>query len=197
MEKKTGFEIINQMKSTMAITEETEIDTVAKQHNGCYQLNALFDEMAITDKDKVLYRIRINDPERGRGLYATQEIAPFTHIHTAPCIYIPTTEYDHHLKFTELNHYVFNCPGGGKMVALGHGSLFNHDGRSPNVDYRVDREHCCIRYCTGHRIVKCGEELCICYGSRIWWGKHEKEGDDSSSSSDDGDPVSFLNRIKL
>ena len=181
----------------MATEEQPETDTVAEQCSEDNKLNALFDEMAMKESDTILYQIRINDPSRGRGLYATQDIAPFTHIHTAPCIYIPITEYDDHLKFTELNHYVFNCPGGGKMVALGHGSLFNHDGKSPNVDYRVDREHCCIRYSTGHRVVKCGEELCICYGSRIWWEENNKEGDDSSSSSDDGDPVSFLNRMKL
>ena len=52
-------------------------------------------------------------------------------------------------------------------MALGDGSLFNHF-HSPNVDYRINIEECCIRYFSG-KVIEPDEELCIYYGSNLWF----------------------------
>lgn len=132
---------------------------------------------------------------KGRGLFATRHVPPNTLLHVAPCLKIECDEYQNWMKYTVLEHYLFNANSGCKLLALGDGSLFNHS-RQPNVDYRVDNENEVIRYySTGHVSIQNGDELCIYYGDNLWFddadGKNEKE-----SSSDD-EATDFLGRISL
>lgn len=132
---------------------------------------------------------------KGRGLFATASIPPGTLLHVAPCILVVEDEYNQHMRHTILEHYLFNC-GKDKLLALGHGSLFNHS-RRPNVDYRVDGEQQCIRYISGHRIIEPGEELCIFYGANLWFDDAEEgDGNDSSSNSEE-EAAEFLGRLQL
>ena len=166
-----------------------------KQKNMIEKQKEAFYEMVHAPLNQY-YEIRIEDENRGRGLFATRDIPKFTLIHTAPCIHIPIAEYENHLKFTELEHYVFHCAStGGKMVALGHGSLFNHDSKKPNVDYIIDSNLCCIRYRTLYKEIKSGEELCISYGAKVWWDESQSESE--SESEDEGDICQFLSKIEL
>jgi len=112
--------------------------------------------------------IRMVDATKGRGLVATFDIPARTLIHIAPCIPISRKEYEMHMRFTVLEHYLFNGTNGNKLLALGYGSLFNHSGR-PNVDYRIDMEGQCVRYFSGLHTIRKGEELCITYGSNLWF----------------------------
>lgn len=112
--------------------------------------------------------IQVVDSTKGRGLVATSDIPARTLIHIAPCIPISREEYEKHMRFTTLEHYLFNGTNGDKLLALGYGSLFNHSSR-PNVDYRVDVQGQCIRYFSGLHTVRKGEELCITYGSNLWF----------------------------
>jgi SET domain-containing protein len=100
------------------------------------------------------------------------------------------------MRFTILEHYLFNDSGGNKLLALGYGSLFNHS-RSPNVDYRIGEGS--IAYSSGHKQILQGEELCISYGANLWFDDADG-ADDSSDSSEENleDGVAgFLGRIEL
>jgi hypothetical protein len=56
--------------------------------------------------------------------------------------------------------YFFKCAG----------SIFNHSS-TPNVSYILDSEHACITYTT-MRPVAPTEELCIFYGTKLWFEDH-------------------------
>lgn len=93
-------------------------------------------------------------------------IAKGTLVELSHCINIPKADYDAHLCHTVLEHYVFNRPGGGKLLALGLGSLFNHSS-TPNLDYRVDSANSTVRFFAARDIVP-DEELSIFYGN-VWF----------------------------
>jgi SET domain len=136
---------------------------------------------------------------KGRGLFASSDIPPRTLIHVAPCIPILKDEYDQHMKHTVLEHYLFNdtrsSGAGNKLLALGYGSLFNHSSH-PNVDYRVNSENLAIEYSSGYQTIPKDEELCISYGSNLWF--EVAEGQDTSVDDDENDGVAaFLGRIEL
>jgi SET domain-containing protein len=96
------------------------------------------------------------------------------------------------MRFTVLEHYLFNDSGGNKLLALGYGSLFNHS-RSPNVDYRIGSDS--IVYSSGHKPIPQNEELCISYGGNLWFD--DADGLERSSESSDGSIEGFLGRIVL
>lgn len=140
---------------------------------------------------------------RGRGLFATQDIPPRTVVHVAPCIPVHGEEYLEFMKHTVLEHYLFNARsktnGNDKLLALGYGSLFNH-AKQPNIDYRVDKTNLCITYMTGYKPICQGEELCITYGSHVWFDDNadtedDDSSDDSSSGDSEQDPDAFLGRM--
>jgi SET domain-containing protein len=149
-----------------------------------------------TRSESSLYEIK--DGAKGRGLFAIQDISPGTLIHEAPCLRVAKDEYDKFMRFTVLEHYLFNAEGGNKLLALGHGSLFNHS-REPNVDYRLDSPNLCIRYYSGHKMIHKDEELCIHYGGDLWFD----DASTCSQPSSDSEPeivdgvVSFLDRMEL
>ncbi|GMH46826.1 hypothetical protein TrVE_jg9653 [Triparma verrucosa] len=128
----------------------------------------------------------------GRGLYATILIPAGTLIHTAPCLLFTKDSYTAHARHTVLEHYLFNCTNGDRLLALGYGSIFNHD-ETPNVDFRVDRENMCITY-RACREIEAGKELCIYYGDKLWFDYHGKKLE-QESSEEEGE--NFLSRIEL
>jgi hypothetical protein len=139
---------------------------------------------------------RIEEGPKGRGLFAAQNIPPRTEVHVAPCIAVGREEYESHMRFTVLEHYLFNDQGGNKLLALGYGSLFNHS-RSPNVDYRIGEGS--IVYSSGHKQIPQGEELCISYGANLWFDDADGAEDSSDSSEDNLEDgvAGFLGRIEL
>jgi hypothetical protein len=139
---------------------------------------------------------RIEDGPKGRGLFATQNVPPRTEIHVAPCIPVGRDEYESNMRFTVLEHYLYNDVGGNKLLALGYGSLFNHS-RSPNVDYRIEEGS--IVYSSGHKQIQRGEELCISYGANLWFDDADGADDSSDNSEEKGEDglIGFLGRIEL
>jgi SET domain-containing protein len=104
-------------------------------------------------------------------------------MYVAPyCIAVGREEYESHMRFTVLEHHLFNDQGGNKLLALGYGSLFNHS-RSPNVDYRIQEGNSNI-YSSDHKEILQGEELCISYGANLWFDDADG-ADDSSDSSEE------------
>jgi len=156
-----------------------------------------------------------NDPIKGRGLFATQTLAANSLLHVAPCIAIPTEEYDNYLTNTCLEHYLFNCRATGeKYLALGYGSLFNHHFTNPNVNYKVCHCNRQIFFYVGYKPILCGEELCISYGSSVWFedmtnipgrsgsSSSEQKDLDVMTTNDDNDDDSssdrsFLSRLEI
>ncbi len=151
---------------------------------------------------------RINVGSKGRGLFATQAIPPRTLLHIAHCIRLSKEDYEKHMKFTVLEHYLFNDRAtGDKLMALGDGSLFNHSKR-PNVDYRIavksygPEDHPEIQYMTGHSVVQPDEELCISYGSNLWFDDADGDEGITQSTEEDNenscdDITKFLAKMQL
>jgi hypothetical protein len=128
------------------------------------------------------FRVKVMGGARGRGLVSAAPIPPHTVVHVAPCVPISSDEYERHLRYTVLEHYVFNARrggGGGKLLALGYGSLFNHSGK-PNVDYRVDADNSTITYKSGPCAIPAGVELCISYGHNLWF--EDDDGDTGAAA---------------
>jgi len=133
-----------------------------------------------------LYVIR-ESKGKGRGLFATSRIPAGTLLERAPCIRIPKSQYESHLKYTELENYVFQLSGGDVFVALGNGSIFNHD-KDPNVDYRLNDEENTVEYYAIRKNAEANEgyiesdqELCIYYGHRPEWDVYTQPENDSES----------------
>ena len=90
-------------------------------------------------------------PTAGRGVFASHPIARDTVIEISPVLLFEAEEYKTHGQYTLLDSYTFiweKRAGGSTMaLALGLGSLFNHNPRA-NVSYELDRRAECIRYRT-------------------------------------------------
>ena len=144
-----------------------------------------------------LFYIGTSD-KKGRGLFAAIDIPPLTVIHTTPCIVVQKDEYESHVKHTIFEHYVFNdVVTGNKLLALGYGSLFNHDSHHPNIIYHINSHQQTIEYKSSPQMIPKGTELCISYGSTLWFdddGETTKRNDDSSD--DDDETGEFLHRIE-
>ncbi|KAJ2638520.1 hypothetical protein GGF44_002788 [Coemansia sp. RSA 1694] len=107
-------------------------------------------------------------PLRGRGVFTRSAISKGTLVHISPVLLFGHAEYSEHGKHTKLDHYTY-CWRGGFALALGLGSMFNHEplGRE-NIGFTRDMERELIRY-TALRDIAAGEELCICYGPNVWF----------------------------
>ena len=70
-------------------------------------------------------------------------------------------------RHTALEHYLFHGQNGDMLLALGLGSLFNHNAQ-PNLDYRVDQHNLHVLFYAAHDILE-DEELFIFYGDRLWF----------------------------
>jgi SET domain len=98
--------------------------------------------------------------KKGRGLFATTDIPALSILHTAPCIVVQKDEYEQHAKHTIFEHYLFNdVKTGNKLLALGYGSIFNHDSCHPNVLYHVNSDQQTITYKSSVRTIPKGTEL--------------------------------------
>jgi len=83
------------------------------------------DRVAMLSSPEQSWEVRDN-PTSGRGLFATRRLKSRTLLTVAPAIQVPKVQYDEHCKYTIFEEYLFNCPDGSKLLALGVGSLFNH-----------------------------------------------------------------------
>ncbi|KAG1472280.1 hypothetical protein G6F56_001631 [Rhizopus delemar] len=125
-------------------------------------------------------------PVRGRGVFTKEPIQRNTLVEISPILYFNPSEYDTHGKYTVLDHYTYCWPGGGYALALGLGSMFNHDNK-PNIGFIRDKPNQLIRY-TALRDIEAEEELCISYGSHLWFDTQEEE----EVSEDEQEPLPFL-----
>ena len=109
----------------------------------------------------------------GRGVFALAPIARGALVENAHAILVAKAEHEQHLRHTVLEHYVYQTAGGDQLLALGIGSLFNHDD-PPNVDFRVLAQCQRVEYYAA-RDIRAGEELCIYYGRGVWWRRADEE----------------------
>lgn len=102
-----------------------------------------------------------NTKNFGRGIFATKNIKAKTTINISNVLVIKGDEYKN-LEHTIIDHYVFAWNDEDCALALGLGSLFNHND-NPNVDYFLNKRALTITYKTVRPIRK-GEQLFIDYG---------------------------------
>ncbi len=114
-------------------------------------------------------------PERGRGLFAREAIAPGTLIEAAPIIILPSPQCSA-LDRTVIYDYYFHWdgdPDGEGRGALGLGllTLCNHSSR-PRA--RVDRNHARQTLdLVATAPIRPGEEVTIDYGCTLWFEPRE------------------------
>ncbi|XP_024372886.1 uncharacterized protein [Physcomitrium patens] len=83
------------------------------------------------------------DEEVARGVRAKQSICKGVVVEVAHCIRIPKQEYEDHLRYSVLEHYLYVGRNGCMLMALGVGSLFNHS-KQPNLYFAIDHDHLVI-----------------------------------------------------
>lgn len=109
---------------------------------------------------------------RGRGVFAAEPIAAGSTVEVCPVIVLPAGDRER-VHASRLHDYYFTWePDGATAIALGYGSLYNHDDR-PNADYEMDfaAETIAVR---AVRDIAAGEEVCVDYTdgvdrSTLWW----------------------------
>ncbi|KAF9982857.1 hypothetical protein BGZ65_002434 [Modicella reniformis] len=137
---------------------------------------------------------------KGRGVITRTLIPPRTTIDVSPILLFPLDEYTQHGQYTQLDHYTYRWKG-GMALALGLGSMFNHSN-NPNVGFQRDFDNKVIRYTT-LREIQPNEELCISYGSNLWFPDMEQgqvkdeEAKSEFSDSDDQTGDAFLAKLQL
>ncbi|KAJ2632204.1 hypothetical protein H4R22_001443 [Coemansia sp. RSA 1290] len=108
-------------------------------------------------------------PQRGRGVFTRNAIGRGTLVHISPVLIFGHEEYRDYGKHTCLDHYTYRWQKGQYALALGLGSMFNHEPPgSENVGFVRDMDRALIKY-VALRDIAAGEELCICYGSNVWF----------------------------
>ncbi|SMR64136.1 unnamed protein product [Zymoseptoria tritici ST99CH_3D1] len=146
--------------------------------------------------------LRLSTP-KGRGVFATNSIPRGTLIDICPVLILDPAENDKHIAHTSLYHYTYNWPRSARTlthpngealatqaVILGLGSMFNHSSRDQNVGWTRDLAREVVVYRTLRDVEK-GEELCISYGSQLWFEDADGEG----SEEEEGGEV--LGRIEV
>lgn len=102
--------------------------------------------------------------DRGRGVFATIDIAEGTVLEDAPVIVVPTEQLAA-IKSTVLFEYFFQWKIDGRegcAICLGFGSLYNHSSTSANAHYvRLYAENK-IRF-VAIRNIRAGEEIITNY----------------------------------
>jgi SET domain-containing protein len=105
-------------------------------------------------------------PGKGRGVFATRDIAAGDVIECAPALTIPKQDIDHALA-TFLKFYVFQTDDGRNyVVGLGWVSIINDGGRKANCEFFVTRDALAIK---ATRRIRSGQEVLSDYG----WNKAE------------------------
>ncbi len=128
-----------------------------------------------------------SDPVRGRGVFTKEKLERNTLVEISPILLFTAEEYEKHGKYTVLDQYTY-CWKGGFALALGLGSMFNHDS-SPNVGFIRDIPNKLIGYFTLRAIEK-DEELCISYGNHLWF-EDESSKEKVISDSEEEHPFPF------
>lgn len=104
---------------------------------------------------------------KGRGVFTREFIAKGDVVELAPVIAMDKDQYQNHIAFTDLEHYVYKWEGGGCGVSLGIGSLFNHSSK-PNVGWTRLFGPRLLKYVALRDILP-HEELLISYGPKVWF----------------------------
>jgi SET domain-containing protein len=107
----------------------------------------------------------------GKGVFTGQTIEKGSVIELAPVIVLSAQDREA-IHQTRLHDYYFQWDGDRAAIALGLGSLYNHD-ESPNADFILDYEFKQIRF-TSIRKIKAGEEIRTNYrvgdqDMRLWF----------------------------
>jgi SET domain-containing protein len=98
---------------------------------------------------------------KGRGIFTAEDLDAETIIELCPVIFIPKNQI-HFLDKTTLYDYYFIWPDGERVcLALGYGSLYNHD-KKPNAEvvFDLDNEMIVIKSISH---ISAGSEICIHY----------------------------------
>ncbi|KAI8086743.1 uncharacterized protein BX664DRAFT_336652 [Halteromyces radiatus] len=141
------------------------------------------DDSAITlPQHKLCLELR-HDELKGRGVFATIPIKRRTLIDVSPVLLFPQDEYATHGRYTQLDHYTYKWKDGYMALALGLGSMFNHN-KDPNVGFIRDFTNQLIRY-VALRDIGQDEELCISYGDHLWFEDATNSKEEVSDSEDD------------
>ena len=106
---------------------------------------------------------------RGRGVFATRDIAEGEEIEQCPVIVVPADEAAD-VCATVLGHYAYGWDDGAVVFALGFGSLYNH-AADPSAIYEEGEDGASI-VIRANRPIAAGEEIFIDYtggGSQPLW----------------------------
>lgn len=101
-----------------------------------------------------------NVPGKGRGVFATQDIAEGDEIERVPVLVMPANDALHDDISDLLSHYVFEWEEGTVGLALGFGSMYNH---SYTANGRYDDVGKQTKLYTAVRDIAAGEEITINY----------------------------------
>ncbi|KAL9547604.1 hypothetical protein MBANPS3_006085 [Mucor bainieri] len=115
-------------------------------------------------------------PVRGRGVFTREPIERNVLVEISPILLFNAEEYESYGKYTVLDQYTY-CWQGGFALALGLGSMFNHNS-APNVGFIRDIPNKLIRY---------DEELCISYGNHLWFEDESNAAAAAAAVSDSED----------
>jgi SET domain-containing protein len=106
---------------------------------------------------------------RGRGVFATRDLADGEEVEQCPVIVVPAEEAED-VCATALGSYAYGWDDGAIAIALGFGSLYNHS-TDPNATYEEgdDGKSLVIR---ADRPIAAGQEIFIDYtggGAQPLW----------------------------
>lgn len=98
----------------------------------------------------------------GRGVFAATDLSAGSVIEVCPVLLFPNTQLEH-MRKTMLDDYYFDWGNDNEWfaIALGYGSLYNHDYH-PNAEYGMDFEAHTIDFYALNDI-KAGTEILINY----------------------------------
>ena len=100
-------------------------------------------------------------PGRGRGVFCDRDIPTDTLIEVCPVIVLPKGDLAR-VHASRLHDYYFVWAGEGETaIALGYGSLYNHDDDS-NADYEMHFAEELI-HVRSLREIPAGREICVDY----------------------------------
>ncbi len=105
----------------------------------------------------------------GHGVFAVRDLEPGAVVEECPALWLDDDQWEAVDGQGGLHGYCYDAPGGGALLALGFGSLYNH-AADPTLDYEVLMRPPRVRLTTV-RSVAAGEELTIRYAEpeHLWF----------------------------